>query len=168
MALGLKPLLLAYVVVEFAALLVPVWRPLRVGGPAGRTKLHQAALMVGMVLALFQAIFFTLWLERMGLITNYGAGFRIVTTLTLLGATAILIALAWIVDREGLGSGFSVLLLADSSLIARPLGKTSAAIRRTRHVVQRVFHAVLVGATLWMFSPFHLPTDEGSPPTLRW
>jgi hypothetical protein len=40
MALGVWPLLYGYLLVEFAALLVPAWRPLRVGGPAGRAKLH--------------------------------------------------------------------------------------------------------------------------------
>src|SRR4026208_586563 len=58
MALGVGPLLSGYMLVEFAALIVPAWRPLRVGGPAGRAKLHRAALITGMVLALPQAVVF--------------------------------------------------------------------------------------------------------------
>jgi preprotein translocase subunit SecY len=109
MALGVKPLLFGYMIVEFAALLMPEWRPLRVGEPGGRAKLHRAALIVGMLAALLQAVFLTLGLEAAGVRTNYGAGFRVITVLTLLGATAALVALARIVDREGLGGGFSIL-----------------------------------------------------------
>ena len=40
--LGVQPLLSGFVLVELAALLVPVWGPLRIGGPMGREKLRRA------------------------------------------------------------------------------------------------------------------------------
>jgi len=123
MALGVGPLLSGYLLVEFAALIVPAWRPLRVGGPAGRAKLHRAALITGMVLALPQALVFTIALETTGVTRNYDGGFRVITVLTLVGATGALVALARILDREGLGGGFSILLLANLvPQIVGPLG----------------------------------------------
>ena len=169
MALGVGPLLSGYMLVEFAALIVPAWRPLRVGGPAGRAKLHRAALITGMVLALPQAVVFTIALETMDVTRNYGGGFRVITVLTLVGATGALVALARIVDREGLGGGFSILLLAN--LVPQIVGPLGSALLHAKSgaipfsvLVNGVFvAAVLVGATLWMFSLFRLPASNDLP-----
>ena len=169
MVLGMRPLILGYMLVEFFALLVPEWRPLRVGNPAGRARLHRAALLIGMFLALPQAVVITVGLESTGVTRNYGVGFRAITVLTLLGATGVLVALARIVDREGLGSGFSILLLAD--LVPQIFGPMGGAFwaAQSGAIPYAVFFngvlsaAALVGVTLWMFSPFRLPASEGFP-----
>src|SRR5262249_27513947 len=111
LVLGVHPLLTGFVLVEWAALLVPAWRPLRTGGRAGREKLRHASSVGGMVVALGQVFFVSLALEQTAS-RGYGAGFRIVTVSILLGATAALIALARVVDEEGFGGGFPMLLLA--------------------------------------------------------
>src|SRR6185295_13631527 len=123
----------------------------------------------GMLIALFQAVFLTIALESSDVTRNYGAGFRAITVLTLLGATSVLVALARIVDREGLGSGFSILLLAD--LVPHIFGPMGGAFwaAQSGTIPYSVFFngvlsaAVLVGVTLWMFSPFCLPASEGFP-----
>jgi hypothetical protein len=169
MALGVWPLILGYMFVEFAALLVPDWRPLRVGGSAGRDQLRRAALMVGMLIALGQAVVFAVWLESSGVPRNYGGGFRVITVLTLLGATAALVALARLVDHEGLGSGFSILLLAEfvPQTVGR-LGDAFGAAPSSSIPFSVFFHgvlfaSVLAGLTLWMFSPLILPSSRGDP-----
>src|SRR5262245_46989704 len=55
LALGIAPLLSAFLVVELAALLVPRWSRLRHGGFEGRAKLARATLLVALVLACAQA-----------------------------------------------------------------------------------------------------------------
>ncbi len=169
MALGAQPLLSGYVLVEWAALLVPVWRPLRPGGPEGRAKLHHASLIVGMILALLQAFVMTAGLEYMGAARNPGAAFRVITVVILVGATAALAVLARIVDREGLGSGFSILLLAGGfPQIFGPIGNAfaaaqSGAVPSSALLTGAFGVALLVGATLWLFSSNCLPLDETWP-----
>ena len=66
-----------------------------------------------MLIALLRAAVIAVGLEQFGMAGDYGAGFKPITILTLLGTTGALVVLARIVDREGLGSGFAVLLLAE-------------------------------------------------------
>ena len=166
MELGVRPLLSGYLLVELAALLVPVWRPLRMGRPEGRAKLQRASLLVGMLLALFQAVVLAIWLEKMGAATDPGSGFRIITVIALVGATAALVVLARIGDREGLGSGFSILLLAAAGPdIIGPLRNAYTAAQAGAIPTSALYNgafsvAVLVGATLWLFSPYCLPGAE--------
>jgi hypothetical protein len=168
MALGLSPLIIGYVLVELAALLVPAWRALRVGGPAGRAKLHRASLAVGMFVAFFQALVLAAWMDVMGVSQNPGLGFRLITVVTLLGATAVVVVMMRMVDREGLGSGFAVLLLA--GLIPNVVGLfkyTGAALRAGSIDLSTpfggvFFGAAVVGAALWTFSSYRiLPSDPG-------
>jgi len=169
MALGVQPLVFGYVLVEWVALLVPRWRPLRQGGPAGRAKLNQASLIVGMILALGQAWVSILFLERTGVVHEPGAGFRVITVVILLGATAAQVVLARIVDAEGLGSGLTILVLAGSiPLIIGPIGMAftaalTGAIPFSALLNEALGVALLVGATLWIFSPYCLPKDETEP-----
>ena len=108
-ALGVKPLIGGYVLVELAALLVPRWRSWRTGGAAERAKLARASLLLGLGLSLFQAVILNdAWQVQFGLPTE-GRGVRVIT---LIGTVFLLVGLAKIVDREGLGSGLVVVLLA--------------------------------------------------------
>jgi hypothetical protein len=169
MALGVQPLLSGYLLVEWAALMVPAWRPLRQGEPAGRAKLHRASLIVGMLIALGLAWTLTLGWERTGVAYHPGAGFRVMTTIILLGATASLVVLARIVDGQGLGSGFSILVLASVlPQIIQPIEKALAAALKGAIPFSALLNgafgaALLVGATLWMFSRYCLPMDETWP-----
>ncbi len=165
LVLGVQPLLSGFVLVELVALIIPAWRPLRTGRRAGREKLRYASLIVGMVLALGQAFFMAVALEKTASST-VGDGFRIITVLILLGATAALIALARIVDEAGLGGGFPVLMLVFAlPHIAKPLGQAYSAFHHgalTASALQTEAFglALLVGATLWFFSPYALPANE--------
>ena len=169
MALGAQPLFSGYMLVEWIALLLPVWRPLREGGPAGRAKLNQASLIVGMILAVGQAWFLIFAFERTGVAHAHGAGSRVVTIVILMGATAAQVVLARIVDGEGLGSGLTILVLAGGiPQIIGPIGRAFTAaltgVIPFSALLSGAFGvALLAGATLWMFSPYCLPKDETEP-----
>jgi hypothetical protein len=168
LVLGVQPVLSGFVLVELAALLVPAWRPLRTGGRAGREKLRHASLILGMVLALGQAFFVSVAFEQTAS-NGYGAGFRIITILILLGATAALVALARVVDERGLGGGFPVLLLAFIlPAVAGPLGQAlHGFLQSSASQSGAIGLALLVGATLWFFSAYSLPgTEPGDHPAL--
>ncbi len=166
MALGVAPLLSAYMLVEFAALLVPAWRPLRVGSPGGRAGLHRVSLVIGIVLAFFQSVVMVTVLRTQGAI-DPSLGTRAVVVLTLMGTTVAQIAMARWVDRDGLGNGFAV-LLAGYSLprVVDPVWRAFAAAEA--HTIPAwvlpaavVAIAVPVAAAAWMFSPYRL-TAKGS------
>jgi hypothetical protein len=160
--LGIQPVLFAFVLVELAALLIPPWRPLRTGGRVGREKLRNASSVLGLLLALGQASFVAVALQATAS-GSYGAGSLALTVLILLGATAALIGLARIVDEEGLGGGFPVLLLAFTlpGLTAPVAGLYSAvqagALPGSVLTTGAIGLFLLVGATLWFFSPYSLP-----------
>ena len=114
-ALGVLPVVNAFVIVEFAALLRPSWRRLRVSGPVGRAPLTRAAHAVALGLAAFQAFGITMYLEGVALwggsaVMSPGWGFRLSTICTLVGATALLIVIAGAIQRLGVGNGYSVLM----------------------------------------------------------
>jgi len=168
MALGVNPLITGYLLVEFAALVVPAWRPLRTGGTTSRAKLHRASLIAGLILTAVQARFLAVGFEQFAGHSG-GHAFRFLTVMTLLGASTALVVLARIADQEGLRSGFSVVLLAE-------LGQRSfATLNRAHNAVQAeilpssailngaFLMVVLVAATLWLFSSSRLPVDESSP-----
>lgn len=172
MALGLKPWISGYVLVEIVALIVPMWRSLRASGSAGRAKLHRASLIVGMLLTFIQAMTLVIGLESMGVIGEEGAGVRVFTVLILLGASAALVALARIVDGHGLGTGFSILLLAQAiPEIVEPLGyfcrdALSDVIPVSAGLLGIVIISVIIWASLWMFGQNPLPSQASSSRTL--
>jgi hypothetical protein len=112
-ALGLLPALSGYVTVELVAAAVPRWRTLRTGGPVERLKLRRASLALTMVLAVVQAYFISRWLASNPWFTVEVSPLVIIATLV--GGTGFLLALAWLVDRWGLTSGFSALLVLPSA-----------------------------------------------------
>ena len=163
MALGFAPLTLGYVLVEFAALLVPKWRPLRAGSQAGRAQLHRASLILGLFVAFVQSIFLTSAFKNLG-----APMVSAIAAVTLpVAATAALIVLTWLSNNEGLGSGFSSLVLATSILwVSAPLGNALTAFRLgiipfSTLSTEYLGLGVLVITALFLFSRFCLP-ETGS------
>jgi len=115
-SLALNPLLPAFIIVELAALLIPPWRRLRVGGPRERARLRTAALVLGLAFALVQAFgmvqFYSNFdYEGRTLFSGPSALPMPVTALVLVGAVVALHLLTMLVDRAGLGSGYGVVLV---------------------------------------------------------
>src|SRR5262249_33508026 len=98
-ALGISPLVNAFLLVELAALIVPRWRPLRHGGPEGRRSLGRATACVAVAVAAVQAYFFAHYLEAL----SHGAAdvfassakSRMLVMLSLVGGTMML---AWLIS----------------------------------------------------------------------
>jgi hypothetical protein len=112
LALGITPLVNAFLLVEVVALIVPRWRPLRHGGPEGRRVLGRATAAVAIVLATIQAYFVVRYLESLeytGLDIYYGS--RWVTVATLVAGTMVTAWLVSVIDVRGIGNGYAVLLL---------------------------------------------------------
>ncbi|MDB4968669.1 MAG: Preprotein translocase secY subunit [Myxococcales bacterium] len=115
-ALGLLPIVTAFVLVEIVAAILPPLRPLRRNGPAGRRSLRRASVALALLMTFVQGFFIARYFESLSqrslvlLVPNPGAAFQLVLAATLTGATALLLSLSWIVDHFGLGNGVSLLL----------------------------------------------------------
>ncbi|MDC3982880.1 putative signal transducing protein [Polyangium jinanense] len=105
-SVGLSPILTAALFVELVAWIVPSLRPLRHAGPEGREKLGRAAILLGMVLTLFQAYA----IARFQSLLDPGAS-QLDIIGSLLAGTSLLVLLATWVTRRGLGNGFALLYL---------------------------------------------------------
>jgi len=114
-ALGLAPLVIAFILVELLAAAVPRWRVARLT-PAGRRVLGRVVVVVAIGLALAQAI----WVARtlgtldtprgMSPLAATTRGSRALIVLSLIAGTLILGLVAGVVSEYGLGNGFSVLI----------------------------------------------------------
>ena len=113
-ALGLTPLVDAFLVVELAALIVPRWRRLRHDGPGGRRALDRAVAACAIVLAAVQAHLLVRYLESWPDLAGdiYTGSRHWLLVLTLVAGTAVIVWLISIIHRRGVGNGYAVLIVA--------------------------------------------------------
>ena len=120
-ALGITPIISAFVLVEMCALAVPRWRPLRQEGRggSGRVRLLRAVVALSIALALVQGYAVSMWLTSLSSFTGpiyqgvmSGYPDMLFVALTLTGGVMVIWVAATLVSRHGLGNGFSVLVLA--------------------------------------------------------
>lgn len=103
-ALGIMPLLNALIFAEIIKLIAPSVR--------AWDRLPHIVLGLALVMALVQAGGVASALEEVtGLVPEPGIGFRVVSIATLMAGAALVMALAGIIDRAGLGSGVWLLFL---------------------------------------------------------
>ena len=126
LSIGISPALTAFIIVEWAALLVPPWRALRRGTPAQRQSLERAALIGTFLVAIAQS-----WFGAVSVTTLRGTAplfpdttlARLVITVSLVAGTGVVLVLASVIDRFGLGRGFSILLVTPIVVTAVRLAK---------------------------------------------
>src|SRR5262249_3229279 len=106
-ALGLEPIIFAWIAVEIAAVLVPQWRSLRV---TNRATLDRASVTLAVVIAVVEAFGSAQSLdaaragtERVAL--ALGAAFILPIVATLVGGVCVALAISWFIDQHGIGRG---------------------------------------------------------------
>lgn len=111
-AIGVLPLVTALALIETARLVFPGLMRWQAMAPENAARLSRLGIALALAFALMQAIGLTLALEDIGgLVMEPGASFRMVSTITLVSGSVLAIALASIIDREGLGFGVWFLFL---------------------------------------------------------
>jgi len=98
LSLGLGPWMTAALLVEIATVLIPRWRPLRLGGRAGRLRLWRATLAVGVTLAAVQSFFIAVWMQKTGAFEPRPGNFAIVIV-SFTAGTSLFVGGAAIVSR---------------------------------------------------------------------
>ena len=162
-ALGLSPMISAFLLVEVVALLVPRWRRVRLGGPVARAALRRAGLVLTVILAAVQGWTMARFLHKTSwrfpgdlLMGEDGFGSYVLVMLSLVGGTLFLLTLAELVDCHGLGCGVSCLLAAAGVRQLAALGP-DVVTRLERHILdggdvakQALLVTALIAITWWI------------------
>jgi preprotein translocase subunit SecY len=116
-ALGIMPYISAYIIVEILSLFIQPLKSWRGEGYAGRIRIKEIALFVTFLIALVQGYGIAISLEHMmgaageKIIRHPGLSFRLVMAITLTTGTFLIIWIAELITRKGIGHGISILIL---------------------------------------------------------
>ena len=158
-AVGLKPIIVAFVLVELAALVVPSWRPNR-ATPEVAHKLRRGSLVLALVLTVAHAASYAQIIHHMTseVVTRYGLsgnpGTPLQTVAWLLGGSAFLFALALLVNHRGIGHGLLVIGVVAPLLVLLTLHLRWDAPFKSTLIGQYLALALATG-----FLRFDRPTD---------
>ncbi len=122
-ALGVTPLLSAYVFVELCALLRKPWRTLRHDWPRGRAQLERVAWALALVFAAFQVFGVTqLLLTMPSSIAILAPSQAFVFGLSMLAGSAVAMLMARAISQQGLVNGIMLFALIDAGerLVSAP------------------------------------------------
>jgi preprotein translocase subunit SecY len=111
-ALGIMPYISASIMFQLAAAVVPSVEKMQKEGEDGRKKLTQYTRYATVVLALFQAYSFAIFLETQvpGAVASPGWGFRTMVVLTLTTGAVFIMWLGEQITERGIGNGMSLLI----------------------------------------------------------
>ncbi|HEY5928269.1 MAG TPA: hypothetical protein VIV11_41560, partial [Kofleriaceae bacterium] len=113
-ALGIMPVINAFIFVEILAVIFPGWRRRRHAGPDARAPLSAAVLITAATLLFIQSWFITQYLyglERAGVeVLAPGIGPRMLVITSFAIGTLVLTGVASLIREHGLGNGFGALL----------------------------------------------------------
>jgi preprotein translocase subunit SecY len=112
-ALGIMPLLNALILAELLKIVAPSVRQWELAAPRNRERMRYVVIGLALLFAILQAGGVASALEGVSrLVAEPGTFFRVVCTATMVAGAALVIALAAVIDRAGLGSGLWLIFLA--------------------------------------------------------
>jgi hypothetical protein len=109
-ALGIMPVLTAYVAVEVFTLILPTWRRRRNAGPEARQPITLAAAAVTVLLIVFQGWNMAQYMGRIEDVLYPGFFGKLLVITSVAAGTLILIMAAELIRWRGLGNGYGALL----------------------------------------------------------
>lgn len=115
--LGIMPYISSSIIMQLLTAVIPALEKLAKEGQAGYQKINQFTRFGTLGLAMVQAFFIALWLEKQGfegmMVVNIpGWGFRFLTVLTLATGTLALMWLGEQIQERGIGNGISLIITA--------------------------------------------------------
>lgn len=115
---GIMPFISACLLIQLSSIFIPKIRKVMFDeGEKGWFKLERYSHILTMIIVLFQSYFMSIWLENPArfqgfeIVTIHGLHFRIMTMVTLTGATLLLIFLARMINKYGLGNGYAMIIV---------------------------------------------------------
>jgi len=109
-ALGIMPYISASIILQLLQPVVPYLERLAKEGEEGRRKINQYTRYGTVGLALVQSVGISIFLEQLGVVTNPGLGFTIMTMLTMTAGTVFVMWLGEQITERGIGNGISLII----------------------------------------------------------
>lgn len=111
-ALGIMPYISASIIMQLMTMVVPKFEQLKKEGEMGRRKITQYTRYGTLLLATFQAIGMSRFLESSGTVIHGGMFFYVTTVTTLVTGTMFLMWLGEKITERGIGNGISLIIFA--------------------------------------------------------
>ncbi|MBV9436477.1 MAG: preprotein translocase subunit SecY [Acidobacteria bacterium] len=115
-ALGIMPYITASIILQLLTVVVPTLEKLQKEGELGRRKITQWTRYLTVILGALQSLGIALTLQKTStgvqFVTNPGAGFVLMTVITLTAGTAFIMWLGEQITERGIGNGMSLLIFA--------------------------------------------------------
>lgn len=117
-ALGLAPFLSSCIIIQLVSAGIPKLRRLSFSGEQGRAEISNYTYIVTIILCLAQSYSMSLWLENparfegMRLITMSGLGFRLICMVTMTAAVMLMLFMANLITKYGIGNGIAVIVVS--------------------------------------------------------
>jgi preprotein translocase subunit SecY len=109
-ALGIMPYISASIILQLLQPVVPYLERLSKEGEEGRRKINQYTRYGTVALALVQSVGIGIFLEQLGVVTNPGIGFKILTMVTMTAGTVFVMWLGEQITERGIGNGISLII----------------------------------------------------------
>jgi preprotein translocase subunit SecY len=116
-ALGIMPYISASIILQLMQPVIPYLERLAKEGEEGRRKINQYTRYGTVGLAFFQAFAISMFLEQLGVVSNPGPGFTILTMITMTAGTVFVMWLGEQITERGIGNGISLIIFI--GIIAR-------------------------------------------------
>lgn len=116
-SLGIMPFLSASLLFQISSFLIPHLRKLSEGGKDQRLRMAQYTYLGTALICIFQSLGLSRWIQSQisplgfPLVANPGLGFQLATVITLTVGTFLLLFLARLINKYGIGNGVSLILL---------------------------------------------------------
>ena len=113
-ALGIMPYITSSIILQLLTVVVPTLEKLQKEGELGRRKITQWTRYLTVILALIQSFGIATALQgaQQGFVTHPGAGFILMTMLSLTTGTAFIMWLGEQITERGVGNGMSLIIYA--------------------------------------------------------
>jgi hypothetical protein len=149
--LGVTPVLLAFLLVELTAAMVPRWRALRTGGPEDRARLGAPTPLVAILLALIQGWSIAQWLHGTSFLREDAWAPSLVIPLTVTAGALCLVLMAALIGRFGIANGYVVILVWQ--IVVSTVRPFSEGIRSGEEALALAVAVVtIVYATVWVLT----------------
>jgi len=109
-ALGIMPYISASIILQLLQPVVPYLERLAKEGEEGRRKINQYTRYGTVALALVQSVGIGIFLEQLGVVSNPGIGFKVLTMVTLTAGTIFVMWLGEQITERGIGNGISLII----------------------------------------------------------
>jgi preprotein translocase subunit SecY len=109
-ALGIMPYISASIILQLLQPVVPYLERLAKEGEEGRRRINQYTRYGTVGLAFFQAFGIAVFLEQLGVVSNPGFGFKMMTMLTMTSGTIFVMWLGEQITERGIGNGISLII----------------------------------------------------------